>query len=404
VTRAPRVLFVTHNVPRFPGDAAGSFVLRLAVALQDAGSEVDIIAPGAAGLPTDETLEGIRIHRVRYASDARMTLAYTGNMAETVRGSWSGRLALGQLLLAMRRAVRRSILEARRGGRPYDIVHAHWWFPSALALWGARRAGDPPLVITMHGSDVRLAEKTPAAHPVMRRVLRSAAVRTAVSAWLADSAHAIAPDGPIVVSPMPVDTRLFEQTPNATGTAEARTGLLFVGRLNAQKGLADLFHALSQAPCAALTLEVIGDGPDRSALEALADRLGLAARVRWHGALPQQALVPFYRRARAVVIPSRGEGLGLVAVEAQLCATPVIAYADGGLLDVVRPEAGGTLVTPGDLAALSQAIARVVADEESVARLGRAARQSMSARFSPKAVAARYLAHYREAAEMQGTR
>jgi glycosyltransferase involved in cell wall biosynthesis len=404
VTRAPRVLFVTHNVPRFPGDAAGSFVLRLAVALQDAGSEVDIIAPGAAGLPTDETLEGIRIHRVRYASDARMTLAYTGNMAETVRGSWSGRLALGQLLLAMRRAVRRSILEARRGGRPYDIVHAHWWFPSALALWGARRAGDPPLVITMHGSDVRLAEKTPAAHPVMRRVLRSAAVRTAVSAWLADIAHGIAPDGPIVISPMPVDTRLFEQTPNATGTAEARTGLLFVGRLNAQKGLADLFEALSQSPCAALTLEVIGDGPDRGALEALADRLGIAARVRWHGALPQQSLVPFYRRARAVVIPSRGEGLGLVAVEAQLCATPVIAYADGGLLDVVRPEAGGTLVTPGDLAALAEAIACVVADEEAVARLGRAARQSMSARFSPKAVAARYLAHYREAAEMQGTR
>lgn len=404
MTRAPRVLFVTHNVPRFPGDAAGSFVLRLAVALQDAGAEVDIIAPGSAGLPADETLEGIRIHRVRYASDARMTLAYTGNMAETVRGSWSGRLAFGQLLLAMRRAVRRSLLEARRSGRPYDIVHAHWWFPSALALWGARRAGDPPLVITMHGSDVRLAEKTPAAHPVMRRVLRSAAVRTAVSAWLADSAHTIAPDGPIVISPMPVDTRLFERSNDATVAEESRAGLLFVGRLNAQKGLADLFQALSQAPCAALTLEVIGDGPDRSTLHALADRLGIAARVRWHGALPQQALVPFYRRARAVVIPSRGEGLGLVAVEAQLCATPVIAYADGGLLDVVRPDAGGTLVTPGDLAALSEAIARVVADEATIERLGRAARHSMSARFSPKAVAARYLAHYREAAQTQGAR
>jgi glycosyltransferase involved in cell wall biosynthesis len=115
-------------------------------------------------------------------------------------------------------------------------------------------------------------------------------------------------------------------------------------------------------------------------------------------------LVPFYRRARAVVIPSRGEGLSLVAVEAQLCATPVIAYADGGLLDVVRPDAGGTLVTPGDLAALSEAIARVVADEATIEQLGRAARHSMSARFSPKAVAARYLAHYREAAQTQGAR
>ena len=174
MTRTPRILFVTHNVPRFEGDAAGSFVLRLAVALQQAGARVDIIAPGAPGLPANTTLEGVHIERVRYATDARMTLAYTGNMAEEVMGSWSGRLALLQLLAALRGAVTRRLATARATGRPYDILHVHWWFPSGLALWRAAR-GTPPMAITMHGSDVRLAEKTKPAHPLMRSVLAQAA-------------------------------------------------------------------------------------------------------------------------------------------------------------------------------------------------------------------------------------
>ncbi|QJR35085.1 glycosyltransferase [Gemmatimonas groenlandica] len=402
--RAARVLFVTHNVPRFDGDAAGSFVLRLAVALQSAGATVDIIAPGAAGLADDGTLEGVRIRRVRYASDARMTLAYAGNMAEQVMASWGGKMALLGMLRALRRAVRAQLDAAARAGAPYDIVHAHWWFPSALALWHARRAGDPPLVITMHGSDVRLAQRTAPAHPVMRAVLGQAAMCTAVSGWLADTARRIAPDATIAVSPMPVDARHF--APPADSSS-ARSGILFVGRLNAQKGLADLLDAMispamraydAQRDSEPTTLDVVGDGPEADALKARAAALGLADRVRWYGALPQPALVPLYQGACALAIPSREEGLGLVAVEAQLCGTPVVAYADGGLLDVVRPEHGGTLVTVGDSQALGVALARLLADETTARTLGMSARHQMLERFSPASVADRYLTLYRQAA------
>lgn len=391
--RAPRLLFVTHNVPRHEGDAAGSFVLRLAVALQTHGARVHVIAPGAAGLPDCDAIEGVTIERVRYASDARMTLAYTGTMAEAVTGSWSGRLALVQLLRATRAHVHRTLDAARQAGDPFDVTHVHWWFPSGLALWKARRAGDPPLMITMHGSDVRLAANTPVAHPLMRSVLRGAAVRTAVSSWLADLAHDIAPDGVVHVAPMPVDVRHFA----SPATGPHRDGILFVGRLNAQKGLADLLHAMAQPALATVPLHVVGDGPDRSALSSLATELGVSARVQWHGTLQQHALVPRYAGARAVVMPSRGEGLGLVAVEAQLCGTPVVAYADAGLLDVVRPEHGGTLVRVGDVASLADAIARVIEQDDMVRHLGEAARAHMLARFTPDAVAARYLALYGEA-------
>ncbi len=396
-----RVLFVTHNVPRFTGDAAGSFVLRLAVALQSAGAIVDIIAPGAPGLSERDVLEGVSIRRVRYASDARMTLAYTGNMAEDVRGSWSGRAALLQLLVALRRATRDALDAAHRAGTPYTIIHAHWWLPAALALWGLRRRHDPPLVITMHGSDVRLAARTRSAHPIMRAVLDGAAIRTAVSQWLADTASRIAPDGAIHVSPMPVDTRHFDLPTPEQGGALAdnvrEPRVLFVGRLNGQKGLADLLRALARPELDGVALDVVGEGSEGDSLRAAAKQSGIDVRITWHGALTQPALVPMYQHAALVAVPSREEGLGLVAVEAQLCGTPVVAYAEGGLLDVVRPQAGGTLVPPGDHIALAVAIAGLLRDPVEAHRAGEVARADMRARFAPTAVAARYLAHYREA-------
>jgi glycosyltransferase involved in cell wall biosynthesis len=148
--------------------------------------------------------------------------------------------------------------------------------------------------------------------------------------------------------------------------------------------------AMSRPALAALTLDVIGDGPEQAALLALATSLGVADRIRWHGALPQPALVPFYQRTRAVVIPSREEGLGLVAVEAQLCGAPVVAYASGGLVDVVQPTFGGSLVPPGDLDALAEAVAQCVGSEQEADLRGHAGREGMLAQFSPEAVAVRY--------------
>jgi glycosyltransferase involved in cell wall biosynthesis len=398
-----RVLFVTHNVPRCEGDAAGSFVLRLAVALQAAGARVDIIAPGAPGLMDVDRIEGVTIQRVRYARADRMTLAYTGNMAQQVLSSLHGKIAFVRLLRGLRRAVRSRLDAAAASGEPYHVVHAHWWFPAGLALWGAQRRGDPPLVITMHGSDVRLAQQLRPAHRVMRSVLGQARVRTAVSSWLAQRVSTIAPALPVIVSPMPVDVRHFSTPAPTDRQAEpTRRGVLFVGRLNAQKGLTDLLDAMASAPLAspaamAVPLDIVGDGPDGPALQQRAASLGLTDRVRWHGALAQPALVSLYQQAQVLVIPSREEGLGLVAVEAQLCGTPVVAYADGGVVDVVQTAHGGTLVPVGDVAALAAAIAHVLADPAEAHARGAKGRAAMYARFAPATVAERYLSHYREA-------
>ena len=380
------VLFMTHSFPRDHGDAAGSFILRLARALAGEGITVRVVAPAAPGLPGEAVLSGIRIDRFRYAPRRFETLAYTGNMAEQVRESWTSRVAmlgfLGSEFLAGRRV--------RREFRP-ALVHAHWWFPNGLAATGVASTGGIPLVTTMHGTDVRMARAIPASVPAFRYVLRRSAVVSVVSHWLAEETQAVAGMLPIV-APMPVATELFTV---ATTRVRARR-LLFVGRLMPQKGVEVLLDALTRLPVD-IGLDIVGDGPDRASLEARAATLGVTSRVAWHGAVKQPELPPLYQRAAILVVPSSEEGLGLVAVEAQLCQTPVVAFASGGLPDVVQDGVTGLLVHERGSEALAAAILNILERDDRGAALGQAGRARALVRFSPESVARTYAGIYRAA-------
>lgn len=381
-----RVLFLTHSFPRHAGDAAGSFILRLASALSDADVAVRVLAPSASGLAAAERVGGVEVVRFRYAPRRFETLAYAGNMASQVRESWSARMALAGLLLG-------GIAVALRHARGFapDLVHAHWWFPGAVIGDVARRITRTPMVTTVHGTDVRMARAYPASRRAFRTVVRRSVAVTAVSRWLADEVFDMSGVMPIV-APMPADIHTL--TPPRGTTRGGR--LLFVGRLTVQKGVDILLHALAALPVE-IALDVIGDGDERSRLEALAHSLDVTARVRWHGAMPGHALASYYQAAAAVIVPSLDEGLGLVAVEAHLCEAPVVAFASGGLADVIEDGVTGILVQQRNPAMLAAAIARLLARPDRGAALGRAGREWASSKFDPAVVARRYLDIYRDA-------
>lgn len=381
-----RVVFLAHSYPRHPGDAAGSFLLRLARALGDLGVAVHVVAPSAPGLAAADVIDGIPVSRYRYAPRAHETLAYTGTMADAVRGGWPSRFALGGLLAAAAAATR----HATRAWRA-DVVHAHWWFPGGVSAALPGAAAGRPLVLTMHGSDVRLARGLMPARLAYARVARRAARVTAVSRWLCAQATEMAPDVACAVAPMPVAAELFAPPPDDA----PRDGVLFVGRLTKQKGVATLLHALA-AQSAAPRLTLVGSGPEEVALRRLAAELGVGDRVRWVPAQPQAALADFYRRAAVVAMPSHEEGLGLVAVEAALCETPVVGFASGGLPDVVQDGVTGLLVPPGDPAALGSALATLLHNPPRVRAMGHRARAA-AAPFTPTVAARRYLATYESA-------
>jgi glycosyltransferase involved in cell wall biosynthesis len=379
-----RALFLTHSFPREPGDAAGSFVLRLAVALRDHGVDVHVVAPSGDHLPATDRFDGIPVERFRYAPRRYEKLAYAGNMHTQVRDSWGAKLALlGFLGSEFGSAVR-----ARRAFEP-DVVHAHWWFPGGLVgTWLSGLSG-VPLVTTLHGTDVRLARGTAMARPLFRHVLQQSSAVTTVSRWLAREAETLVSGVRTSVAPMPVATELF--TPGGTRDPNR---LLFVGRLTAQKGIEGLIEALALMRHAA-SLDVVGDGPLAAKLMDRARGLGVGDRVRWLGQLTQPNLVDLYRHAAALVVPSTDEGLGLVAVEAQLCETPVVGYDSGGLTDTVQHDRTGMLVPPGDVAALAAALDDLLDRPDRGAELGRAGRMVALAGFAPESAARRYAGIYR---------
>jgi glycosyltransferase involved in cell wall biosynthesis len=376
-----RALFVAHNFPRHAGDLPGNFLLTFARALVEENVEVRVVAPHAADIPLSDTVEGIPVVRFRYAPDERETLAYTGTMASQVRASNRAKLDLVAFIRSASRAVR-----AEAGWA--DVVHAHWWFPSGLATTRSALQGRP-LVTTLHGSDVRFA-RSALPRLLMRSVLKRSARVTAVSSWLATEAARRAGVALPTVAQIPVPSELF-----APGNVQ-RGGILFVGKLDEQKGTAVLLDAMALLP-KTVTATIVGDGPDAQTLHARAATLGISGRVHWMGAVPHKDLTPFYQRAALFVAPATdAEGLGLAAVEAQLCETPVVASNVGGLPEVVADRISGLLVPPGEPIALASAISDALDDPTRLAAWGREGRARVLARFDATACARQYKSIYEE--------
>ena len=169
---------------------------------------------------------------------------------------------------------------------------------------------------------------------------------------------------------------------------------MFVGRLTTQKGIEGLIDAMARMRNRA-TLDVVGDGTLADKLASRVRELGIGDRVNWLGQLSQPRLVDLYRRATALVVPSIDEGLGLVAIEAQLCETPVVAYESGGLTETVQHDRTGILVPPGDLGALATALDSLLDAPERASEMGRAGRMVALAGFAPESAARRYAGIYR---------
>lgn len=382
-----RVLFLAHAFPRYDDDPVGSFILRLAVVVRDAGFDVRVVAPSGPGLRPVDSFEGIAVRRYRYAPRDWETLAYTGTMSAQVGASFKGKLAIAGLLGSSIRAA----MSVNREW-PIDLVHAHWWFPGGLTGLAVSRILRVPLVTTLHGSDIRLVSSVPGGRALFRRVASGSAVVTTVSSWLAAQATAIAPALHPTVVPMPVPAELFQPS-----TDRVPGRVLFVGKLTEQKGLHRLLQAMPlMSP--AITVDVVGAGRvDDQHLRDLATSLGVADRIAWHPLLPQAELAKFYARAELHVIPAIDEGLGLTAVESLLCGTPVVAFESGGVTDVVIHDKTGILVTPGDIAGLAGAIDTLLADPTRLHRLGRQGRDHAIAVFGTEAVARQYSKVYRGA-------
>ena len=386
-----RILVVTHNYPRWPGDRAGGFVATLSAAAASRGHDVLALAPHAPGAARFEHMDGVRVERFRYAPDWAERVAYRGDLHERALRDVAVMFALPAFLLRFRFAVQRLADEFRP-----DVVHAHWWFPAG---WLASRT-KLPLIVTCHGTDVQLLRRR-GMRMLADRTMRRATSLTTVSSFLAERLRARLGEGmpAPVVTPLPVDPAPFQRVAAIEKAIPAR--VLYAGNLVPSKGLEVLLDAAAILVRSGLAfrLRMLGDGPLRSALVERAARLGITDRLDWGGFVSREAMPEEYARATVTVLPSVGEeGLGLTLVESLLASTAVVGTSRGGIPDVVDHDRTGLLARPGDATDLARQLERLLTEEHTRQRLAAEGRRHVLARHSPQTAVKRFLDLYDAAA------
>jgi glycosyltransferase involved in cell wall biosynthesis len=330
----------------------------------------------------------VRVTRFRYAPEAAERVAYGDGIPSNLRRDPLAVLALPGFVWALRRAA----VCASRGA---DVVHAQWAPTAAIAT---SRALAAPMVVTLHGSDVRLAVRGGLWKRILQRGLEPPTVAViAVSHEMVQQLYTVLPASALL-SLSTITTgieRSLLGRPVPERVRHAPVTVAFVGRLLEAKGVFDLVRAFATLPLET-RLVVAGEGPARDDMASLLVDLGVEPdRTEFLGAVDREIALDVMTKADIVAVPSHTEGAGLVALEASALGKCVVGTRTGIMPDVL---AGEQLVDPLDVEGLAARLARLVNDADKRARLGRQAKARVAASFTWDVLAEQVEAVYLRAA------
>jgi teichuronic acid biosynthesis glycosyltransferase TuaC len=384
-----RVVIVAEYYPRAADPTLGVWAHRQAVAARDAGADVRVLVlhrplppladvrqlrfeavREAVGQPRGDRLDGIGVDYVRYLSPPR-PWSYAS------WGAWAAP--------ALRRALSRL-----RAEFPFDLAHAHYAVPAGDAV---RRAGARvPLVVSVHGGDVH------GAHAGSVAVRRTFAHARLVLANSAGTARRCVERGARHTRVVHLGTDLPREP--ATAPPPDAPTLVTVGNLIARKRHADVIEALAALGdrWPRLHYVIVGDGPERERLQALAAARGVDDRVELRGRLPHRDAVAVARDATLFVLPSVAEAFGVSYVEAMAAGVPAIGTrGEDGPEEIAASGGGIELVAPREPLALAQRIDALLSDERRLDALRHTARETVAREFTWQRCGAETVAAYQEA-------
>ena len=241
------------------------------------------------------------------------------------------------------RAMRKRLVALLKAGHRFDLVDAHYFYPDGVAAVRLAREFNLPVTVTARGTDLSLIPQFPGPRKMILDAAANASAMITVCQALKDTLveMGVAPDR-VTVLRNGVDLELFRPVDRQAARKAlglTRRTLASVGLLIDRKGHHHIIRTLKQLP--ETDLLIAGDGPDRRALERLAQEEGVSDRVRFLGSVDQNRLREIYNAVDALVLASSREGWANVLLEAMACGTPVVASAVWGTPEVVaRPEAG----------------------------------------------------------------
>ena len=247
---------------------------------------------------------------------------------------------------ALYATAKRAVLRLLRQGMVFDVIDSHYLYPDGVVAVALGRRFGLPVVMTARGSDVTQLPDFAVPRRMIRGAMAAADAMISVSAGLKTAMVALGAE-PDRVTVLRNGVDLVQFAPPADrGAARAALGLegptlLSVGHLIPRKGHHLVIEALAQLP--GWRLLIVGEGPERGRLEALAARLGVSDRVRLLGARAHSGLGRVYGAADVLVLASSREGWANVLLEAMACGTPVVASDIPGNGEVVQERRAGLI-------------------------------------------------------------
>ncbi|MCV7029053.1 glycosyltransferase family 4 protein [Mycobacterium sherrisii] len=382
-----RILLVSWEYPPVVIGGLGRHVHHLSTALAAAGHDVVVLSRRPSGTDpsthpsSDEIREGVRV--IAAAQDPHEFSFGTDMMAWT---------------LAMGHAMIRAGLNLKRPGtgRPWrpDVVHAHDWLVAHPAI-ALAQFYDTPMVSTIHATEAgRHSGWVSGAisrqvHAIESWLVRESDSLIACSASMTDEITELFGPGlaETTVIRNGIDAARWPFAPRRSHTGPAE--LLYVGRLEYEKGVHDLIAALPRIRRTnpGTTLTIAGDGTQQDWLVEQARKHRVLKATRFVGHLNHDELLTALHRADAAVFPSHYEPFGLVALEAAAAGTPLVTSNIGGLGEAVINGHTGVSCPPRDVAALAAAVRTVLDDPAGAQRRARAARQRLTSDFDWHTVA-----------------
>ena len=395
---------VTSSYPKYPGDVTAPFIESIARGVAARGHEVDVVLPAHPELRRGPS-EPVRFFPYEYAPAPRWS---RWGYAQSLRAD-VGLRGVAWLVAPLAAAALRREVGARLLARRYDAAHVHWVVPNAALVTDVLAAHAMATVVSLHGSDVFVAERLPPARVLARRALRRAGAVTACSADLRERALRLGARATRTrVVPYGVDAVAFSPAPRG-GNLRARLGVpdgalfvLAVGRLVEKKGFRHLIDAVVDVPGAHLVLA--GEGDLAAPLREQARRAG--APVSFAGALDRATVAAALACADVVAVPSvvdhagNVDGLPNALLEGLAAGKPVVASRVAGIPDVVEDGRHGLLVPPRDAPALAAALRRLQHDPDLRRRLGAEARRRAETSLSWDAAARAFEECYAQAAAL----
>ncbi len=367
-----RILIINSEFPPI-GGGAGNASANLAKALVALGQEVVVITSKYSDLPETETVDEVLVKRVA----AKRQRSDRSNALEQISFIFGGALGCFNFV---------------RTWRP-DIVLAFFGIPSGaiglLVSWFYKI----PYIVSLRGGDVPgfrpydFALYHRLVGPFLRIVWHFAGAVVANSQGLKDLGTRFSPKTKIDIIPNGVNPEKFHHQERVW----SKPKLLFIGRVVYQKGLDIIFEALSGLMEFPWQLTIVGDGPERERLVALAAQFGIQDRVDWVGWKHNSELVSYYQDATVFINPSRHEGMPNAVLEAMSMGLPVIATQIAGNEELVVHDETGKLIPPDDSQALQAAILALLEDEKHREQLGAAGRQRVKDHYTWATSAFSYL-------------